>query len=294
AMPVVGFSLPQFAQERAAMAAAFTRLVDETPGGAVLIDGTSTEQLTETGHLLDALAQGRRIPLFCVGGSGLEYALTQWWRESGALPAAPSSHESFDGVPQVLAVSGSASPLSALQIDAALAEGFVELAVDAAALVATADPGAEQGRLAEQALRALRAGRSVLLHSARGPQDPRIEAMLRALAGQGMGREQARHEGGRLLGQRLGDLVDALLRAHPVPRLLLSGGDTSSHVTQRLAPQALRVVARLAPGAPLCRAISREPHLAQLELALKGGQMGQPDYFVKALRGTADARPSLH
>ncbi|MDE2451967.1 MAG: four-carbon acid sugar kinase family protein [Burkholderiales bacterium] len=294
AMPVVGFSLPQFAQERAAMAAAFTRLVDETPGGAVLIDGTSTEQLTETGHLLDALAQGRRIPLFCVGGSGLEYALTQWWRESGALAAAPSSHESFDGVPQVLAVSGSASPLSALQIDAALAEGFVELAVDAAALVATADPGAEQGRLAEQALRALRAGRSVLLHSARGPQDPRIEAMLRALAGQGMGREQARHEGGRLLGQRLGDLVDALLRAHPVPRLLLSGGDTSSHVTQRLAPQALRVVARLAPGAPLCRAISREPHLAQLELALKGGQMGQPDYFVKALRGTADARPSLH
>jgi uncharacterized protein YgbK (DUF1537 family) len=79
-----------------------------------------------------------------------------------------------------------------------------------------------------------------------------------------------------------------------VQRLLLSGGDTSSHVTQRLAPQALRVVARLAPGAPLCRAISREPHLAQLEIALKGGQMGQPDYFVKALRGTADARQSLH
>ena len=92
---------------------------------------------------------------------------------------------------------------------------------------------------------------------------------------------------------RLGELVDALLRAHPLQRLLLSGGDTSSHVTQRLAPKALRVVAGLAPGAPLCRAISREPHLAQLEIALKGGQMGQPDYFVKALRGTADARPSL-
>jgi uncharacterized protein YgbK (DUF1537 family) len=118
--------------------------------------------------------------------------------------------------------------------------------------------------------------------------------MLTALADQGMSREQARHEGGRLLGQRFGDMVDALLRAHPLQRLLLSGGDTSSHVTQRLAPQALRVVARLAPGAPLCRAISREPHLAQLEIALKGGQMGQPDYFVKALRGTADARPSIN
>jgi uncharacterized protein YgbK (DUF1537 family) len=186
----------------------------------------------------------------------------------------------------VLAVSGSASPLSALQIDAALAVGFVDLSVDAAALVATSDPGTELDRLADQALRALHAGHSVMLHSARGPKDPRIDAMLTALAAQGMSREQARHEGGRMLGQRFGDLVDTLLRAHPLQRLLLSGGDTSSHVTQRLAPQALRVVARLAPGAPLCRAISREPHLARLEIALKGGQMGQPDYFVKALRGT--------
>jgi len=293
AMPITGFTLPQFALEREAMAAEFVGLVDSTSGGAVLLDGTTTSQLTDIGRLLDGLARGRETPLFCIGGSGLEYALTQWWREAGVLPAAPTTHDRFDGVPQVLAVSGSASPLSALQIDAALAAGFSDLAIDAAALVAGSDPDAELASLAERALLALRAGSSVMLHSARGPQDSRVEAMLGALAKQGMSREQARHEGGRLLGQRLGQLVDGLLRAHPLQRLLLSGGDTSSHVTQRLAPQALRVLARLAPGAPLCRAISREPHLAQLEIALKGGQMGQPDYFVKALRGTADARPSL-
>jgi len=293
AMPVTGFTLPQLALDRAAMAGELQRVVDATSGGAVLLDGTTTEHLTETGRLLAGLAQGRQTPLFCIGGSGLEYALTQWWRETGVLPAVSTTHDRFDGVPQVLAVSGSASPLSALQIDAAVDAGFVELPVDAAALVAANDPAAELARLVEQALLALRAGHSVMLHSARGPKDPRIEAMLSALAEQGMSREQSRHEGGRLLGHRFGDLVDALLRAHPLKRLLLSGGDTSSHVTQRLAPQALRVVARLAPGAPLCRAISREPHLAQLEIALKGGQMGQPDYFVKALRGTADARPSL-
>jgi uncharacterized protein YgbK (DUF1537 family) len=173
--------------------------------------------------------------------------------------------------------------------------GFVDWPVDAAALVAASDPRDRNSAVSPNcALRALRAVQSVMLHSARGPQDPRIEAMLAALADQGMGREQARHEGGRLLGQRFraswSTHCCARIRCR---RLLLSGGDTSSHVTQRLAPQALRVVARLAPGAPLCRAISREPHLAQLEIALKGGQMGQPDYFVKALRGTADARPSL-
>lgn len=293
-MPVASFTLPQFALDHAARAAELDRLVDAAAAGAVLIDGTTVEQLTKTGRLLDGLARGRKKPLFCVGGSGLEYALTQWWREAGVLPANSTAQDRFDGVPQVLAVSGSASPLSALQIDAALAAGFVELAVDAAALVSASDPGAELACLAEAALRALRAGHSVMLHSARGPQDPRIEAMLAALAEQGMSREQARHEGGRLLGQRFGELVDELLRAHPLRRLLLSGGDTSSHVTQRLAPKALRVVARLAPGAPLCRAVSSEPHLAQLEIALKGGQMGQPDYFVKALRGTADVRRSLH
>ena len=294
AMSVTTFTLPQLAQDRGSMEAEMHRVIDAASGGAVLLDGTTTEHLTETGRLLDGLTRGRPTPLFCVGGSGLEYALTQWWREIGVIPAVPTTHASFEGVPQVLAVSGSASPLSALQIDAALAAGFVELPVDAAALVAASDPAAELARLVEQVLLPLRAGHSVMLHSARGPQDPRIEAMLSELAQQGMSRDQARHEGGRLLGQRFGDLVDALLRAHPLQRLLLSGGDTSSHVTQRLAPQALRVVARLAPGAPLCRAISREPHLAQLEIALKGGQMGQPDYFVKALRGTADARPSLH
>jgi 3-oxoisoapionate kinase len=289
-MPINCFTLAQFALDRDAMTVELRRLVDTTRSGAVLLDGTTTEQLTETGRLLAGLCRGRDAPLFCIGGSGLEYALTQWWREAGELPAAASTHDRFNGVAQVLAVSGSASPLSALQIDAALAAGFTDLMVDAAALVSGSDPDAELARLSERALVALRAGQSVMLHSARGPQDPRIEKMLSALVLQGMSREQARHEGGRLLGQRLGELVEALLRAHPLQRLLLSGGDTSSHVTQRLAPQALRVVARLAPGAPLCRAISRQAHLAQLEIALKGGQMGQPDYFVKALRGTADAR----
>jgi uncharacterized protein YgbK (DUF1537 family) len=293
-MPIAGFTLPQFALDREAMEGEMQRVADATSGGAVLLDGTTSEHLTDTGRLLDGLARGRPSPLFCIGGSGLEYALMQWWRETGALPPVRAAHDSFEGVDQVLAVSGSASPLSALQIDAALAAGFVELPVDAAALVAASDPAAELARLVEQALLALRAGHSVMLHSARGPHDARIEAMLSALVGQGMSRDQARHEGGRLLGHRFGDLVDTLLRSHPLQRLLLSGGDTSSHVTQRLGPQALRVVARLAPGAPLCRAISRQPHLAQLEIALKGGQMGQPDYFVKALRGTAAARPSLH
>ena len=133
-----------------------------------------------------------------------------------------------------------------------------------------------------------------LVHTARGPHDPRIEAMIVASRARGLTREQAKHEGGRLLDQRLGQLVDRALRKVPLRRLLLSGGDTSSQITLQLGLDALLIAARLAPGAPLYQVVSQAPHLRQLQSALKGGQMGQADYFVKALHGTAKDRPAEH
>ena len=124
-----------------------------------------------------------------------------------------------------------------------------------------------------------------MLHTARGPQDPRIEAMIASLMSHGKSREDAKHGSGRLLGMRLGLIVKAILLATPLRRLLLSGGDTSSQITRVLAPEALEIEARLAPGAPLCRVISQQAHLSALQIALKGGQMGDKSYFVKALRG---------
>ena len=286
AQPIANFTGPMLDGGREVADRELARLAADTRG-AILFDGATPAHLTEVGRLLESLARGRGRPLFCVGSSGLEYALTQWWRETGASQAVPAATdvESFDAVPQLLAVSGSASPLSALQIDAALAAGFVDLPVDAGALVAESGWQDSQSALTGRAITALRRGKSVMLHTARGPQDPRIAAMLDALMARGASREQARHEGGRLLGQRLGEVVDAALRAVPLRRLVLSGGDTSSQITQRLAPDALLIAARLAPGAPLCRVSSREPHLRELQIALKGGQMGQADYFVAALRG---------
>jgi len=295
-IPFASFPLPLFEHNHEAMDVELRRLVLEAKGGAVLFDGTTASHLTETGRMLDMLSIERTKtlgfsnpqPLFCVGGSGLEYAMTQWWKEKGEISSDPISIDRFNEVSQVLAVSGSASPLSELQIQAALNEGFKELRVDAAALVTGDGIKTELMRLTNSALDALQVGNSVIVHTAQGPNDPRINEMVSALVSkEAMSSESARHEGGRRLGQQLGELVDNLLQAHPLKRLLLSGGDTSSLITQRLAPTALRVAARLAPGAPLCRLISSKPYLANLEIALKGGQMGQPDYFIKALRGTS-------
>lgn len=280
------FTLPLFDAGRPAMDNALARIAADAPGG-IVFDGASTEHLTEVGRQLERLSAERSRPLFCVGSSGLEYAMTQWWRESGRAATVDTAHyESFAAVPQVLAVSGSASPLSRMQVDAAIAHGFVDLAVDASSLVDDARWNTELERLHGEAVAALRAGHSVMVHTARGPDDERIAAMTSMLMAQGMSMNTAKHVGGRTLAQRLGSFVDGVLREVPIQRLLVSGGDTSSHVTQHLAPDALVVMARLAPGAPLCRVLSDQPHLANLQIALKGGQMGQPDYFVKALRGS--------
>ena len=304
------FELPSFAVGRDAIDHELNRLLAEGPE-AILFDGAEAAHLTETGRVLHQWAahtQGEHgKPLFAVGSSGLEYALTQWWREAKLLPPAlppalpghlpdhlpdhlpghsPGSSlksTAVEPVSHVLAVSGSASALSALQIDAALAAGFVDLPIDAVALLkTTADTMAA---LVKRAGDALAQGQSVMMHTARGPKDERIKALIDALVDSGQSRNQAKHLGGRQLGQQLGQLVDAILRQHPLQRLLLSGGDTSSQITRCLAPDALQIAAALSPGAPLCMVLSDQAHLKGLQIALKGGQMGQADYFVRARDG---------
>ena len=256
---------------------------------AVVLDGLDAAHMTQAGECLQQMASAASAPLFVVGGSGVEYALTQYWQQQqapGAEAAAADRYRQFEAVDQVLVVSGSASRLSAMQIQAAIDAGFVEVVVDVPALCA-ADAAAAMERLVREVMHALATGASVVMHTARGPDDARIEALIQALQAQGHGADTARHHGGRLVTDRLGEVVDAIVRAHPLRRLVLSGGDTSSRVTQVLAPEALEIRARLAPGAPLCRLLSSAPHLHGLEVALKGGQMGAADYFVKALHGSA-------
>lgn len=284
-MQIGKFTLPSFSSDRASLHA---RLHAQSGGGnaALLFDTIEKEHLTEVGGMLEALADAR-APSFVVGSSGVEYALTQWWAANGQTQGASSDFSSFEPAEKVLAISGSASALSARQIETAVAAGFAEIGVDASALVDGARWEQAAAALEDSAIASLAQGRSVILHTARGPDDPRIGAMIDSLVARGETREQARHGGGRLLGVRLGKIVQRILVAVPLRRLLLSGGDTSSQITRVLDPDALEIKARLAPGAPLCRVISDKPHLASLQVALKGGQMGDASFFVKALRGSS-------
>jgi len=251
---------------------------------AVLFDGTTAAHLTTVGQILVTFAE-YSSPLFVVGSSGVEYGLIQHWQQSNEIAQRPETDTFLSPVEQLLVISGSASPLSYLQIGKAKEKGFDDIEVDARALISEGEKVKAANEIVEQAVLLLQRGKNVIIHTAKGPDDTRISDMINFLVSHGASPECARTQGGKMLSIELGLITQRILERHPLKRVVISGGDTSSQVTKVLSPDALLIQSYISPGAPLCKAISEKPFLSGLEIALKGGQMGDEDYFIQTLTG---------
>ncbi|MGG4145321.1 four-carbon acid sugar kinase family protein [Paenibacillus algorifonticola] len=257
------------------------KLVEREQPDLVLFDVLDEARLAAAGQLIWAEAQ-QRDGLFAIGSSGVEYALGACWRKLGLLQEQPeSSAASAAEVERLLVVSGSCSPVTEQQIKAALAAGFAGVRVPAEELLDGKKGAAARQRLLKEAREKLADGRSLLLYSAEGVDDPGIPRFRETLAAQGYGPEQS----SRLLGALLGALARELIIDEQLTRIVIAGGDTSGYVTRGLGIYALECVAALTPGAPLCRAFSEESALDGLELVLKGGQIGERDFFTRMKQG---------
>ncbi|OLP61978.1 Hrp-dependent type III effector protein [Xaviernesmea oryzae] len=212
---------------------------------------------------------------FIAGSSGVEYALLHAWRRSG-LATGPASFSPPSAVERMAAVSGSVSPTTERQIRAALADGFEGIAVDPLALVAEDGAAAIEAAVSE-ATAGLKAGRSVLVYTALGPEADRGSEIDRV--------PQARHR----LGIRLGTILRRLVEAEGLTRAVIAGGDTSSHALKELGIEALttRLPLPQTPGSPLCTGHGSDAATNGLEIALKGGQVGMDDYFSQIRAGRA-------
>ena len=206
------------------------------------------------------------------GSQGVEYALVRHWQESGLISPAPPAL-SAGSVDRIAAVSGSVSPVTARQLSWAGQNGFALLPFDATAVLGDG-LAAEEARLIAIATAAATQGQSPLVHSAAGTDDPAVSRFRNALSASSLSPETANQK----IGESLGRILDAVLRATGIRRAVISGGDTSGHGMRQLDLQALVALAPTIPGAALCKAYGKGAHDG-LEIALKGGQMGTDDYF---------------
>ena len=223
--------------------------------------------------------QAQRAQHFAIGSSGIEYALAAHWRASGVIPAARAPFKPVVPVSQLLVVSGSASPMTAAQIQWASEHGFDCIRAPTEALCRPQGLETTARDLSERAYSSLSAGKSVVVYTAAGPDDPSIRATRETLAA---GAGGSSGNTAKTLGTALGRIARDLLVRTGLRRVVVAGGDTSSYATQELGLYGLEMLAELTPGAPLCRGYSEDPKFDGLEIALKGGQMGKVDYFGMA------------
>jgi len=267
----------QLAKSFDAIAACYQALVDE--GCEIILFDTLDQTHVEKIGQLMCMMRGKR-KIFSVSSSGLEYALTAYWQQTGFVQPPPPL-PSVGAVEQLLIVSGSAAPGTAAQIQWAIDNGFEAVRLDGMKLVDPTLADAERRRVIEQALLSLGQGRNLLLYSALGPDDPAIAATKQQLDTLGLDS----HTVGQRLGTQQGLILRELLERTRLKRACVTGGDTCGHAAHQLGIYALEILMPVAPGAPLCRARSHNPTFDGLQISLKAGQVGKPDYFGSILRG---------
>lgn len=270
------FDLRNYERSFAQQVAALDQLLADG-AEAVIFDGLNERHLQHIGRLIEQSVADRG-PLFSVGSSAIETALAGCWVRQGRVRAAALPNAA-PAVEQVLAVSGSCSPVTEAQIAWAAGAGFEEVPLPTATFAAAEDPTAWLTQPLQQVTTLLKAGKSVIVHTCRGRDDRRIAETKAAWTGRHGASAKARFAPASLLGGLLGRLLRGVLQRIQVPRLCIAGGDTASFAVAELGVDAFRLASRLTRGAPLCRIAAADRRLDGVEIALKGGQVGRENFF---------------
>jgi 3-oxoisoapionate kinase len=244
----------------------------------VILDTLDRSHLMKIGQLLWSL--GKNSQTFVVGSSGVEFALTELWRAEGLIEP-PQEFPSPGAVDQIVAISGSASPWTASQIKWAMENGFEGIQMNSVHLVDSGTQGTERNRLVDQAVKILSEGKSVVLYSALGSEDPMITSTKKQMSISGLPPGKI----GEVLGAQQSLILKNILTRTGLRRAAITGGDTCGHVLKQLKIYVLEFILPLGIAVPLCRASSSDPKLDGLEIALKAGQLGEIDFFGSVRKG---------
>ncbi|MFM6975846.1 MAG: four-carbon acid sugar kinase family protein [Sphingobacteriaceae bacterium] len=247
----------------------------------LFLDAFNYSHIQTIGHVFHEL--GKEKTLFTVGSSGIEMALGMAWKDSGIMKDQIQFLHPGKASP-LLVFSGSCSPVTEKQINHALENGFAGIPLPPEALSQKQEQAIIQS-ISQQIVLIMDKGQSVILHTSLGSSDPRIQAAEQLLSSSGIAPQDIQKQSSKQFGKVMGQIAKTVLKNHQVQRILFAGGDTSSYAASELGIMALEMIAPLAPGAPLCKALAQSEEVNGLELNFKGGQVGTPDYFIKVLNG---------
>jgi uncharacterized protein YgbK (DUF1537 family) len=221
----------------------------------VIVDAIHDEHLRAIG------AACADMPLV-TGGSGVAMGLPDNFRTANklAISSPPTTLEAPLGKSVILA--GSCSAATREQIKTAIEAGAPALRLDALAIAS----GETTAASVADWVAAAGGQHAPLVYSSADP------AVVRAV----QERLGAAYSGE--LVERLLAEVGRLLLARGYTRYLIAGGETSGAVVAALGVSALRIGPEIDPGVPWTRSIGA-PNVA---LALKSGNFGAPDFFLKA------------
>jgi uncharacterized protein YgbK (DUF1537 family) len=201
------------------------------------------------------------LPLI-TGGSGVAMGLPEAYRggAAGAGSSAGASIEAPEGREAILA--GSCSSATRRQVEVAIREGIPAFRIDPTSLAS----GAMTARDVLDWIAAQAQDKPVLVYSSADPEEVReVQTKL--------GRLKA--------GEQIERLLADIARALPeqgFTRLIVAGGETSGAVVGALGINALEIGPEIDPGVPWTRTLIG----TDLVLALKSGNFGAPDFFLKA------------
>jgi uncharacterized protein YgbK (DUF1537 family) len=248
----------------------------------VFFDAVYEYQMVTIGEVLDQKAD-ETSPLFSVGSSGIEKALGDFWTKQEMFRPR-NRWEQLSECKPMLVLSGSVSPITASQIEWAIENGFEEIEVDAQ-LMENEDLDIFISEYQKKIISGLQKGKSVIIHTSKGSDDPRILKTKTTLEKKGWDEQTMRTQSARIFGKVLGQSARRALEQFAVKRLVIAGGDTSSFVARELGIEAVEMIAPLFSGAPLCRAFAPGSPVDGIEINLKGGQVGDETYFGALKKG---------
>ncbi len=244
----------------------------------ILFDGINQHHLQKVGEILHREAE-KGNQLFSVGSSGIEYALSSFWKSKNKFTQKNASVNNI-GPKQTLILSGSCSPVTEKQISYALKHGFKEISINTSELLVVESKENRLRSYSYEAIAYLKEGYDVIIHTARGSNDIRIQETNRLIAGR-----NTTFKTSEFYGNALGQISREIIEQFGKIRLVIAGGDTSGYIAKKLEIEALEMIHSIAPGAPLCKTYSKHEAINNLEINFKGGQVGAPDYFSRLQQG---------